>query len=41
MKEEFSPKAKARAQELRLIDDALFRLVAARTEACQEILRTL
>ena len=38
---EFSQEVKQKAQELRIIDDALFRLVAERKEACQEILRTL
>ena len=31
----------AKAKNLRIIDDALFRLIAARKEVCQEILRTL
>ena len=37
----FSRKTLETAKELRLIDDALFRLVGANTEVCEEILRTL
>ncbi|MGN0390419.1 MAG: hypothetical protein ACI4L2_06355 [Wujia sp.] len=38
---EFSRETLETVKGLRLIDDALFRLVGARIEACQEILRTL
>ncbi len=38
---QYSKETLETANELRLIDDALFRLVAARKEACQEIIRTL
>lgn len=37
----FSEKTLKTVEGLRLIDDALFRLVGARKEVCQEILRTL
>lgn len=37
----FSRKTLETAKGLRLIDDALFRLVGANTEVCEEILRTL
>lgn len=39
--ERFSKDTLETAKKLRLIDDALFRLVGTRTEVCQEILRTL
>lgn len=38
---QYSEKTLETVKGLRLIDDTLFRLVAARKEACQEILRTL
>ena len=38
---EFSSQTIEKARELRLIDDALFRLVAKDKKVCQEILRTL
>ena len=37
----FSKETLETARNLRLIDDALFRLVGARKEVCQEILQTL
>ena len=37
----FNPETQKRAKELRIIDDALFRLIAARPKVCEEILRTL
>lgn len=39
--QKYNEKTLATVRELRLIDDALFRLIGARKEACQEILRTL
>ena len=41
MKKEYSLKTLEEAKHLRIIDDALFRLIGARKEVCQEILRTL
>lgn len=38
---QYSKATKETAENLRIIDDAMFRLVAERKEACQEILRTL
>ena len=35
------PETLKKARELRIIDDTLFRMIAARKEVCQEILRTL
>lgn len=37
----FSLETQAKAKELRLIDDVLFKLIASRKEVCEEILRTL
>ncbi len=37
----YSEKTHEEAKNLRIIDDALFRLIAQRKEVCQEILRTL
>ena len=37
----YALKTQEEAKRLRIIDDALFRLIAARKEVCQEILRTL
>ena len=39
--EQYSKAIKETAENLRIIDDAMFRLVAERKEVCQEILRTL
>ena len=39
--EQYSKATRETAENLRIIDDAMFRLVAKRREACQEILRTL
>lgn len=39
--EQYSKATKETAENLRVIDDAMFRLVAERKEVCQEILRTL
>ncbi len=39
--QKFSDATIAEARELRVIDDALFRLIAKNTAVCQEILRTL
>lgn len=39
--EQYSKITKETAENLRIIDDAMFRLVAERKEVCQEILRTL
>ncbi|MGN0494953.1 MAG: PD-(D/E)XK nuclease family transposase [Lachnospiraceae bacterium] len=41
MEEKFSKETLETAKGLRLIDDTLFRLIGARPEVCQEILRTL
>lgn len=38
---QYSKATKETAENLRIIDDAMFRLVAERKEVCQEILRTL
>ncbi len=40
-KKTYSEKNLKTAQELRIIDDTLFRLIASRKEVCQEILQTL
>jgi len=37
----YSKATRETAENLRIIDDAMFRLVAERKEVCQEILRTL
>lgn len=37
----YSPETKRKAKELRIIDDALFRLIAEQKDVCQEILQTL
>ena len=39
--EQYSKATRETAENLRIIDDAMFRLVAERKEVCQEILRTL
>ena len=39
--EQYSKATKETAENLRIIDDAMFRLVARRKGVCQEILRTL
>ena len=39
--EQYSKATRETAENLRVIDDAMFRLVAKRREVCQEILRTL
>lgn len=39
--EQYSKAIRETAENLRIIDDAMFRLVAERKEVCQEILRTL
>lgn len=39
--EQYSKATRETAENLRIIDDAMFRLVAKRKEVCQEILRTL
>lgn len=39
--EQYSKITKETAENLRIIDDTMFRLVAERKEVCQEILRTL
>ena len=39
--EDFPEEVVQRAKELRIIDDALWRLIAERPGVCQEILRTL
>lgn len=39
--EQYSKTTRETAENLRIIDDALFRLMAERKEVCQEILRTL
>ena len=39
--EQYSKATKETAENLRIIDDSMFRLVAERKEVCQEILRTL
>ena len=39
--EQYSKATRETAENLRIIDDAMFRLVAKRREVCQEILRTL
>ena len=39
--EQYSKAIRETAENLRIIDDAMFRLVAKRKEVCQEILRTL
>ena len=39
--EQYSKAVQETAQNLRIIDDALFRLVAEQKLVCQEILRTL
>ena len=38
---QYSKAIRETAENLRIIDDAMFRLVAERKEVCQEILRTL
>ena len=37
----YNEQTQEKAKNLRIIDDTLFRLIAARKEVCQEILRTL
>ena len=39
--DKYSKATKETAENLRIIDDAMFRLVAGRKGVCQEILRTL
>lgn len=39
--EQYSKAIRETAENLRIIDDALFRLMAERPGVCQEILRTL
>lgn len=39
--EQYSKATRETAENLRIIDDALFRLMAEREGVCQEILRTL
>ena len=37
----YDEQTQEKVKNLRIIDDTLFRLIAARKEVCQEILRTL